>query len=120
MGHDDQERTIGTEQAAVQEPLLLRVVVYVRISDDPEGTERGVDRQEADCRAYATARGWEVVRGRASPPRLPRHARHKPAPRRADAQPMSMDGMTRGSQQTRRVREDAPGDCRALDVHLET
>src|SRR5690625_5540073 len=26
-----------------------------------EGTERGVDRQEADCRAYAAARGWEVV-----------------------------------------------------------
>jgi DNA invertase Pin-like site-specific DNA recombinase len=39
----------------------LRAVVYVRISDDPEGTERGVDRQEADCRAYATGHGMEVV-----------------------------------------------------------
>jgi DNA invertase Pin-like site-specific DNA recombinase len=38
-----------------------RAVVYVRISDDPEGTERGVDRQEADCRAFAAARGWEVA-----------------------------------------------------------
>jgi hypothetical protein len=28
-----------------------RAVVYVRISDDPSGLERGVDRQEADCRA---------------------------------------------------------------------
>ena len=33
----------------------VRAVRYVRISDDPEGTEKGVDRQEADCRAYAEA-----------------------------------------------------------------
>ncbi|MDO4259020.1 MAG: recombinase family protein [Actinomycetaceae bacterium] len=51
MGHEQQEQ--ATER--------LRAVVYVRISDDPEGTERGVDRQEADCRAYATAHGWEVT-----------------------------------------------------------
>ncbi|OAV62977.1 recombinase family protein [Enteractinococcus helveticum] len=51
MGHNKQEQT--TEQ--------LRAVVYVRISDDPEGAERGVDRQEADCRAYAAAHGWEVA-----------------------------------------------------------
>ncbi|WP_454159081.1 recombinase family protein [Microbacterium lacticum] len=51
MGHNEQEQST--------EPL--RTVVYVRISDDPEGTERGVDRQEADCRAYAAAHGWEVV-----------------------------------------------------------
>ena len=53
MGHNQQEQITGT--------AALRAVVYVRISDDPEGTERGVDRQEADCRAYATAHGWEVV-----------------------------------------------------------
>ncbi|HIY64827.1 MAG TPA: recombinase family protein [Candidatus Agrococcus pullicola] len=52
MGHSEEEQ---------QSTELLRAVVYVRISDDPEGTERGVDRQEADCRAYAAARGWEVV-----------------------------------------------------------
>ena len=51
MGHKEQKQN--------SEPL--RAVVYVRISDDPEGTERGVDRQEADCRAYAAAHGWEVV-----------------------------------------------------------
>ena len=51
MGHEQQEQT--TE--------ALRAVVYVRISDDPEGTERGVDRQEVDCRAYAEAHGWEVA-----------------------------------------------------------
>ena len=45
MGHEQQKQST--------EPL--RAVVYVRISDDPEGTERGVDRQEADCRAYAEA-----------------------------------------------------------------
>lgn len=53
MGHNQQEQNTETEP--------LRAVVYVRISDDPEGTERGVDRQEADCRAYAAAHGWEVV-----------------------------------------------------------
>ena len=40
---------------------LLRAVLYVRISDDPEGLEKGVDRQEADCRAYAKAHGMRVV-----------------------------------------------------------
>ena len=44
-----------------QETASLRAVVYVRISDDPEGTERGVDRQEADCRAHATGHGMTVV-----------------------------------------------------------
>ncbi|MDR0592481.1 MAG: recombinase family protein [Bifidobacteriaceae bacterium] len=39
-----------------------RAVLYVRISDDPAGSERGVDRQEADCRALAAASGWEVAR----------------------------------------------------------
>ncbi len=53
MGHEQQAK--NTEAAA------LRAVVYVRISDEPEGTERGVDRQEADCRAYAAAHGWQVV-----------------------------------------------------------
>ncbi|WP_223227621.1 recombinase family protein [Leifsonia xyli] len=38
-----------------------RAVVYVRISDDPEGLERGVDRQEEDFRAVAAAEGLEVV-----------------------------------------------------------
>lgn len=51
MGREQQEQNT--------EPL--RAVVYIRISDDPEGTERGVDRQEADCRAYAAAHGWEVM-----------------------------------------------------------
>lgn len=54
MGHNKQAQE---QQAA--EPL--ETVVYVRISDDPEGTERGVERQEEDCRAYAASRGWEVV-----------------------------------------------------------
>ena len=54
MGHEQQEQATGSASS-------LRVVVYVRISDDPEGSERGVDRQEADCRAYAAAHGWEVA-----------------------------------------------------------
>lgn len=53
MSHDQQEQATGSQP--------LGAVVYVRISDDPEGTERGVERQEADCRAYVAARGWKVV-----------------------------------------------------------
>ena len=53
MSHEQQEQVMGSQP--------LGAVVYVRISDDPEGTERGVERQEADCRAYAAAHGWEVV-----------------------------------------------------------
>lgn len=44
-----------------QEAEPVRAVLYVRISDDPEGTEKGVDRQEADCRAYAEAHNMTVV-----------------------------------------------------------
>ncbi|AAT89951.1 hypothetical protein ATY41_03330 [Leifsonia xyli subsp. xyli] len=38
-----------------------RAVLYVRISDDPHGLERGVDRQEEDCRAVAATEDLEVV-----------------------------------------------------------
>lgn len=38
------------------------VVLYVRISSDPEGLEKGVDRQEKDCRLLADRLGWKVVR----------------------------------------------------------
>lgn len=39
----------------------VRIVLYVRISDDPEGLEKGAERQEADCRAYAESLGYEVI-----------------------------------------------------------
>ncbi|MDR2348335.1 MAG: recombinase family protein, partial [Bifidobacteriaceae bacterium] len=39
-----------------------RAVVYVRISDDPSGLERGVGRQEADCREMAGGLGLDVAR----------------------------------------------------------
>lgn len=39
-----------------------RAVLYVRISDDQDGLEKGVDRQEVDCRAFANAEGWHVAR----------------------------------------------------------
>jgi DNA invertase Pin-like site-specific DNA recombinase len=38
-----------------------RVVIYCRISDDPNGRAAGVQRQEADCRALAEDLGWDVV-----------------------------------------------------------
>jgi site-specific DNA recombinase len=39
----------------------VRAGIYVRISRDREGTEVGVERQEADCRMLAEQRGWQVV-----------------------------------------------------------
>ena len=39
----------------------LRAAVYCRISDDPEGRELGVQRQEEDCRGRAEREGWAVV-----------------------------------------------------------
>jgi site-specific DNA recombinase len=39
----------------------VKAGIYVRISRDREGTELGVKRQEADCRALAERRGWTVA-----------------------------------------------------------
>jgi DNA invertase Pin-like site-specific DNA recombinase len=38
-----------------------RAAIYCRISQDREGAGLGVQRQEADCRALAAAKGWQVV-----------------------------------------------------------
>jgi len=38
-----------------------RAVIYTRISNDPEGRELGVQRQEQDCRALAKRLGLSVV-----------------------------------------------------------
>jgi site-specific DNA recombinase len=38
-----------------------RAGIYVRISQDREGREVGIKRQEEDCRALAERNGWEVV-----------------------------------------------------------
>jgi DNA invertase Pin-like site-specific DNA recombinase len=40
---------------------LKRAAIYARISDDREGTERGVQQQEEDCRERAEREGFEVV-----------------------------------------------------------
>lgn len=40
---------------------MTRAAIYCRISDDREGGGLGVARQEADCRALATARGMTVA-----------------------------------------------------------
>ena len=39
----------------------VRAAIYLRISQDRTGEERGVDRQRADCEGIAERRGWEVV-----------------------------------------------------------
>lgn len=38
----------------------LRAAIYVRISQDRDGTRRGVERQEQDCRKLAKQLGWDV------------------------------------------------------------
>src|SRR5215475_2256352 len=44
------------------EAYPLRCFIYCRISEDREGQEKGVTRQEEDCRELVTAIGGEVVR----------------------------------------------------------
>lgn len=41
--------------------VARRAGAYVRISDARDEDTAGVDRQEADCRALAARRGWEIV-----------------------------------------------------------
>ncbi len=43
------------------ETTPVRAAIYRRISDDSEGRELGVERQEADCRALADQHGYVVV-----------------------------------------------------------
>ena len=40
----------------------IRAAIYTRISFDDTGREEGVERQEHDCRAWADAHGWPVVK----------------------------------------------------------
>lgn len=39
----------------------VRVGIYLRISDDRDGTQTATERQRQDCIKYAESRGWEVV-----------------------------------------------------------
>ncbi len=39
----------------------MRAALYARLSRDRDGLSTGPDRQLADCRAMAAARGWDVV-----------------------------------------------------------
>lgn len=38
----------------------INVTIYVRLSEDAQGNELGIERQEKECREYAAARGWTV------------------------------------------------------------
>lgn len=38
----------------------MEVTIYCRLSEDKHGTELGVQRQEDECRAFATGKGWTV------------------------------------------------------------
>jgi DNA invertase Pin-like site-specific DNA recombinase len=40
---------------------MERVGIYVRISDDPDGTQTATARQAEDCRKYAASHAWEVI-----------------------------------------------------------
>jgi DNA invertase Pin-like site-specific DNA recombinase len=39
---------------------MTNVAIYTRLSQDRDGTKTSTQRQEADCRALAQARGWKV------------------------------------------------------------
>jgi len=40
---------------------MTKVGIYLRISDDPHGTQQATGRQLEDCRQYAQRKGWEVA-----------------------------------------------------------
>jgi DNA invertase Pin-like site-specific DNA recombinase len=51
-----------SKTAAIRNPGSdRRCGLYVRISDDTTGDEKGVERQRRDCRRYARERGWTIV-----------------------------------------------------------
>lgn len=39
----------------------MRVGIYLRISDDRDGTSTATERQRADCTRYAESKGWKVA-----------------------------------------------------------
>ena len=39
----------------------MRIGIYLRISEDPDGDQTATKRQKADCRRFAKSHGWEVV-----------------------------------------------------------
>ena len=52
---------ISTDTSVVRSRLPQAAGIYTRISLDPSGERLGVQRQEEDCRAEATRRGWRVA-----------------------------------------------------------
>ena len=42
--------------------MTRRAAIYCRISDDREGRQLGVSRQEEDCRAFVEARGYALLK----------------------------------------------------------
>lgn len=40
---------------------MVRVALYLRISQDPKHTELGIERQREDCRALCARNGWTIV-----------------------------------------------------------
>src|SRR5215207_9820893 len=41
--------------------MTRRAALYLRISQDRNGQQLGVERQREDCVRYAAARGWDVA-----------------------------------------------------------
>ena len=52
---------VSTDTATVRSRLPQAAAIYTRISLDPSGERLGVQRQEEDCRAEATRRGWRIA-----------------------------------------------------------
>jgi site-specific DNA recombinase len=44
-----------------REAFMERVGIYLRISDDRDGTQTATERQLEDCRSFAASRGWAVA-----------------------------------------------------------
>ncbi|MGJ0388760.1 recombinase family protein [Microbacterium sp. CGR1] len=57
----EHERAYTAANILVRKGSSMRAAIYTRISEDKDGDELGVERQEQDCRRLAAAKGWEVV-----------------------------------------------------------
>ena len=69
--------------------------IYVRISQDRQGAELGVVRQEADCRALCERKGWSVVEVYADNDTSAYSGAPRPAWDRPDSGPEGRDGQRR-------------------------
>jgi site-specific DNA recombinase len=95
--------------------MATRCVIYLRQSEDRDGTGTAVERQAADCRRLAEYRGWDVVEvvtendvsasGRAQRPGFDRVVQHLVSGSAQAVVAERLDRLTRNARDTLRLLE---------------